>query len=138
MSTLYESDYTAWVKSQMELLKKKDFAHLDIEHLLEEMEDMGNSNPQAMESHLMIIILHMLKQKYQPDYATKSWNDSIVNGRLQIDQIRENHPSLKTHLSKRLDYSYTKARRYAAKETKLDIRTFPIDCPWTLNELLGE
>lgn len=43
MKTLYETDFTAWVDSQINLIKKKDFEHLDIEHLLEEMESLGTS-----------------------------------------------------------------------------------------------
>lgn len=138
MTTLYEKDFNAWAIQQTCHLKNKDFNRLDIDHLLQELQDMGNSNPQAMESHLSIAIMHMLKQKYQPDYANKSWNDSIVNARVQIRDIQELHPSLQNHLVERLDYVYEKAKRHAARETGLDIRIFPKDCPWTLNEILGE
>ena len=79
MTTLHEKDFTAWLQSQMDCIKRKDFAHLDIENLLEEMEDLGGSFKSALESHVINIILHMLKDKYQPDMSCKSWSASIAN-----------------------------------------------------------
>lgn len=138
MSTLYETDFSKWVNEQIECFKRKDFSHIDIEHLIEEMTELGNSNPQAMESHMVIILIHMLKQKFQPGYTSKSWQDSIDNARVQIDQLKENNPSLKNHLNDKVEKCFTKARRYAAKQTRIDLRSFPKECPWTLNEILGE
>jgi len=138
MSALYEKDFTAWAKDQASLLKNKDFAHLDFAHWLKEIEDMGNSHPQAMESHLNIALIHMLKQKYQPDYASKSWQDSIDNARVQIADIKENHPSLRNHLAGRLEYVYAKSKRYASKQTGIETKDFSKECPWTLNEILGD
>jgi len=136
--TLYDKDFQAWLHQQVFYLQKKDFAKIDLPHLLEEMETLGNSNPQALESHLIIILLHMLKQKHQPDYASKSWRDSIVNGRVQIDKIIENSPSLKNHLKdeKVFNKCFQSARRYAAKETGIDIRKFEKKCSWNIKEIL--
>lgn len=139
-NSLYDKDFNAWVFTQMELIKKKDFTHLDIEHLLEEMETLGNSNPDALKSHMMIIIMHMIKQKHQPDFSSKSWKDSIANARLQIDFIIERNPGLKNFFKDNeiVDYCYQKAKRYASKETGIEIRKFEKECPWTIKELLGE
>jgi len=139
MSTLYEKDFTAWANQQTEYLRKNDFTNLDIEHLLQELQDMGNSNPQAMESHLMIILTHMLKKKYfKVAYPVSGWDISIDNARAYISDIQDNNPSLKNHLQKTLDKCYMKARRTAAKQTNIDIKLFPEPCPWELNEILGE
>lgn len=136
--SLYEKDFSAWLHDQIHMIKMKDFAHLDIKNLLEEMETLGNSNPQAIESHIVIILTHMLKQKYQPSHSSKSWNDSIVNARIQIEGIIEYNPSLKNYPETIIDKSYKKARRYASKQTKIELRKFELDCPWKLSEILGE
>ena len=138
MSALYDSDFCEWVEQQKVFLKEKAFEHLDIEHLLEEMNDMGKADRRSIESHLEIALIHFLKQKYQPDYSSKSWQDSIYNAIVQIDNIIENSPSLKNHPKICLEKCYVRARRYAAKQTKLDINIFPKECPWTLEEILGE
>lgn len=137
-STLYTNDFQAWIGDQIHMLKVKDFDHLDIKNLIEEMKDLGNSNPGAIESHMVIILMHMLKQKYQPDYNSKSWQDSIVNGRVQIDGLIEQSPSLNSHPEKILDKCYKKARRYASKETKIELSKFEEVCPWKIQEILGE
>jgi hypothetical protein len=138
--SLYDKDFNAWLHDQIHMLRTKDFAHLDIENLLEEMETLGNSNPEALESHLIIIMLHMLKQKYQPSHSSKSWNDSIINAKVQIDRILEKNPSLKNYLKNEKVFNdcYRSARRYASKETKIELRKLDEECPWTLKEILGE
>lgn len=138
--SLYDRDFNAWIFQQINFIQNKEFENLDIQHLLEEMETLGNSNPTALKSHLVIILLHMLKQKHQPDLSSKSWKDSISSARIQIDQIIEDNPSLKQFLNDKIviDYCFEKAKRKTSKETSIDIRKFEKECPWTLKEILGE
>lgn len=131
MKTLYETDFYAWLEDQIQLMKKKDFEHLDLERLLEEMEDLGSYYKADIEGHLIVLLMHMLKQKIQPE------NDSIVNARVQIRHKIEK-PSLKNYPEKMLKLCYQIARRSAAKETKLEERRFPRECPWTIQEVMGE
>lgn len=137
MNKLYETDFNAWVHDQIEFLKKKDFDHLDILHLLEEMEEMGNSNRSAIESHLTNIFLHMLKVKYQPDMTCNSWNASITNSRLAIKRIIRRNPSLKRYPQEVFGECYQDAKEGAAKESGIKKTNFSKDCPWSLNEVLG-
>ena len=135
-ASLYNKDFNAWLHDQIHMIKTKDFKHLDIDNLLEEMETLGNSNPHAIESHMIIILMHMLKQKYQPDKSSKSWRDSIKNAQIQIEWILKYNPSLKNHPSSILDKCYRSARREASKETKIELRKFSEECPWTIKEVL--
>lgn len=138
--SLYDRDFNAWVMAQKTFLENGDFQYLDIQHLIEELEDLGGSNKDSLESHLIIILMHMLKQKYQPDKSSKSWNDSIVNAKIQIKQIIKKNPGLKNYLkdSTILSSCYSSAKRYAFKETGIELRKFEKECPWTLKEILGE
>jgi len=40
---LYDRDYLQWVEDIVNKLRTKDFDHLDIENLIEEIEDLGKS-----------------------------------------------------------------------------------------------
>lgn len=138
MATLYEKDFGAWSLEQAHLLKNKAFDRLDIDHLFEEIQDLGKSDKRALASHLMIVLAHMLKCKYQPEYYTKSWKDTIDEGRLEIQDLIEDSPSLKNYPQDVLPISYRRAVRLASKQTGIDLRKFPDTCPWKLNEILGE
>jgi Domain of unknown function DUF29 len=137
MKTLYDTDFNAWLDEQISLIRKKDFNHLDIDHLLEEMETLGGSFKNALEGHMIIALIHMLKQKYQPDLSSKSWQDSIDNAQVQIENILQDNPSLKKYPATVLSYCYQKARRHAARQTGLEEKKFPKQCPWKIEELLG-
>src|SRR5438128_2161639 len=82
-SLIYDKDFYKWTRNQASYLKKKDFAHLDIENLVEEIESLGRSDKRALRSHLIILLLHLLKAKYQHEMQknTHSWEASIKNAR---------------------------------------------------------
>lgn len=43
MSSLYDQDIILWVKDTIAKLQTQDFANLDIEHLIEEVDALGKS-----------------------------------------------------------------------------------------------
>jgi hypothetical protein len=59
-SQLYDEDFYAWTQAQAALLRKGAVQDLDLEHLLEEMEDMGHSQRDALASHLLVLLTHLL------------------------------------------------------------------------------
>ena len=61
----YEKDFYSWTQEQAELLKHGRFSDLDIANLIEEVESMGRSEKRELESRLTILLLHLLKWKYQ-------------------------------------------------------------------------
>jgi hypothetical protein len=65
LNALYETDYAAWARKNAELLRNKRFSDLDIDHLLEELSDMGRSEKNELESRLLILIAHLLKYQFQ-------------------------------------------------------------------------
>jgi len=138
VSDLYEKDFMAWSLEQAEFLRDKQFDKLDIEHLFGEVYDLGKADKRSIQSHLMQVIAHMLKYKFQKAYYTKSWQDTIDYGRAEIRDLIEDCPSLKHYPEETLDTSYFRAVKLASKQTGIEIRDFPVECPWTLNEILGD
>jgi hypothetical protein len=68
----YENDFSAWALYNAQLLREGKFAELDVEHLIEELEDMGNNRPE-LANRFIILIAHLLKWEYQPDNRSSSW-----------------------------------------------------------------
>jgi hypothetical protein len=54
-----------------------------------------------------------------------------------LDLLEEN-PSLQPYLLEGLQKAYRKAVALAAGETDLPDRTFPVDCPYTLDQILDD
>jgi Domain of unknown function DUF29 len=60
----------------------------------------------------------------------------INNAKEEMKYILEDSPSLNKELNRLMNEAYPGAREKAAFETKLNIKTFPEKCPWTLDEVL--
>jgi hypothetical protein len=139
MSTeLYKHDFNAWVHSQISLLTQGKVSELDIEHLVEELEDMGKSNLNELESRYVILIAHLLKWQFQSDYQGRSWLNSIDEQRVQIGRLLRKFPSLKPKIQEAVEDAYPDALKLAVKETRLDKSIFPIVCPYSNEELLDD
>jgi hypothetical protein len=65
----YEDDFYAWTHAQAAALRAKDWAALDLEHVAEEIESLGNEQRHAVRSHLRVLLWHLLKWAYQPDHS---------------------------------------------------------------------
>ena len=62
----YDTDFYAWTQQQAEALRAKDWAAVDIEHLAEEVDDLGRSIGKGLESQLERLLVHLLKWRYDP------------------------------------------------------------------------
>ncbi|MGH6917950.1 MAG: DUF29 domain-containing protein [Geminicoccaceae bacterium] len=79
---LYERDFYAWSKAQAELLRAGRFTDLDLDHLIEEVDDLGQSLKRSVRSRLRTIIEHLLKLEYSPAQAPRGgWYDTILTQR---------------------------------------------------------
>lgn len=84
-------------------------------------------------SALTIVLLHMLKWDHQPLRRSRSWVRSIVIHRLRMTDALASSPSFKSRQVEAVLRAYRVARSEAAKETDLQLKTFPETCPynWT-------
>ncbi len=132
----YETDFYNWTKTQSELLKQGDLSHLDIENLIEEIESLGRSDKRALKSHLIILLMHLLKCEFQPSKKTVSWTRSINNSKTEIQLILDDSPSLKAELNGIIKLAYQYAKEKASDETGIAVSKFPKECPWKKEELI--
>ena len=61
MNATYESDIVAWSKEQAALLRAGRFSQLDIEHIADEVEDVGKSEQRELASRVVLLLAHLLK-----------------------------------------------------------------------------
>lgn len=135
---IYDSDFYSWVTIQANLLENKEFSKLDIKNLIEELNDLGISQENKLESHISNVVMHLLKIEYQPMKHTNSWDLSIKNSRHHANRTLKKNPGLKNKLKDILNEAYFTARLSAAQETGLREETFPEKCPWNIKEILSE
>jgi hypothetical protein len=130
--TLYEQDFNLWLTETVELLKTRQVERLDYKNLIEELESMGISQKHALESNLIQVLIHLLKWRYQPKKQTNSWRLSIREHSRRLLRSLQDSPSLKPYLE-----CYQEARERASLETELPIETFPLDLPFSQENLLN-
>lgn len=63
----YDTDIVAWAQEQARLLRAGRFDALDIEHIAEEIEDVGKSEQRELENRMAVLLAHLLKWQHQPD-----------------------------------------------------------------------
>jgi hypothetical protein len=140
MDSLYDTDFYMWTLEQARLLREGRLSVLDIEHLAEEIEDMGKNRERALESQLERLLAHLLKWRYQPEERAKrehSWRASIEDARERIEDLLVKNPGLQPHLAEIFLTAYPRGCRWAVSETNLPNSTFPKECPWTLEQVLA-
>jgi hypothetical protein len=135
---LYDKDFVAWADQQALLLEQGRWSELDLVNLVEEVRDLGNRHRDALESHLTRLLMHLLKWQYQPEKKSNSWLLTIKDARRQIAKLIHKHPVLAVHIERVFFECYLEAREVAADETGLLINVFSLDCPYTLEQVLGK
>ena len=135
-TSLYDADFHDWILTTVTLLRQRRFADIDVEHLVEELEDMAKRERRALESHIRNVTLHLLKWRYQPDKRGSSWRQSIRNGRIEIRKLLRDSPSLANQVSQMIEDEYPDARADAIDETGFSENIFPLQCPFTAEQML--
>jgi hypothetical protein len=135
--TTYESDVIAWANEQARLLRAGRFDALDIEHIADEIEDVGKSEKRELRSRMAVLLAHLLKWQYQPERRGNSWQRTIKIQRRGVTGCLKETPSLKVDLSNPdwWERVWDDGVGIAVKETELDC--FPECCPWTFDQIMN-
>ncbi|MEZ5671678.1 MAG: DUF29 domain-containing protein [Thiotrichaceae bacterium] len=136
--TTPQNDFYDWIDHNITLLKQKQWADIDIDILIDELESMAKRDKRELISHFIVLIAHLLKWHSQPQMQSGSWRGSICEQRIRIHDQLEDSPSLKNYLEISIEKAYPAALKIAHQETRLPISAFPVNCPYSINELLDE
>jgi len=134
--SLYETDFYAWANQQAELLRAGRLSAADIENIAEEIESMGKTEKRELVSRLAVLLLHLLKWRFQPERRGASWEATITVQRRDLVRHLRDDPSLKSKIAEAIEDAYGDAFLLAVAETGLPRPTFPLECPWSFEAIM--
>lgn len=157
-AALYHEDFAAWCAQTAAAIRAGAWDSLDLEALAEEVESLGKRESRELESRLEVLVMHLLKWKYQPEGREEghSWFDTIVEQRSALARLVRDNPSFRPRLPDVLTDIYPTARRRAMGEMapgmpvsgararshlshghlRLPPPMLPPACPWSVAEVL--
>ena len=138
ISLLYAQDFYRWLLRNADLIRQGNFTEVDRENVAEELEAMGKREQRELINRFAVLLAYLLKWQYQKERCSASWSDTIIEQRLQIQQLLEDSPSLTHELQAKIERAYQLARSIAAKETRVDSGIFPTQCPFAEQDMLDE
>jgi hypothetical protein len=130
----YQTDIYSWSQEQARLLREGHWTLVDRDNVAEEIESVGATEFNRLESALRVLLLHVLEWEHQPQKRSRSWALSIKEQRLAIDDVLADNPGLKPRIGEALARAYRRARIEAAKETGLDEAKFPETCSYSFED----
>jgi len=142
-AALYEEDIYAWSQHQAAVLRRMAAANpaalpndLDLEHVAEEIEEVGNEQRFGVESNLIQAFIHLIKLVALPeDQAARHWAKE-ANAFLAT-AARRWRPSMRRAVDP--DALWSNARRQTARDFDIDglaMPPLPQGCPFSLEELV--
>jgi hypothetical protein len=141
---LYDDDFYAWTRDQATALRRlaltRPNVEIDLEHLIEEVADLGTNRRDAVRSQLRRILQHCLKLEHSPAGDPRpGWHDSVIEARLELEDKLSR--SLRRDLQRNLPKLYDQARRAAADSMRAygegtAADALPETCPYGLADLL--
>ncbi|QDQ27524.1 DUF29 domain-containing protein [Chitinimonas arctica] len=134
----YEQDVVAWANEQAALIRAGKFEQLDLEHIAEEIEDVGKSEQRELANRMAILLAHLLKWQFQSERRGASWKNTINVQREAIAWRLRKTPSLKHDVAdpEWWQYVWGDATDLAGRETGLD--GFPKACPWPFETIMSD
>ena len=133
---LYEHDFHAWANEQAGLLRAGKLAAVDRAHVAEEIESMGRGERRELVNRLVVLLLHLLKWRFQAERQGNSWRLTIKEQRILLRSHLEDNPSLKSQINWAITQASQLALIEAERETGLPESTFPVICPFRFDQML--
>ena len=137
--SLYDDDFYAWTQEQAALLRHLPAVsnRLDVELIAEEIEDLGRSELQTVQSLCEHIIEHLLKLEYAGfTEPARHWRPEVVEWRLQLERKQTRSIIAKLDLAGR----YRPALRLL-RDLERDVpglmALLPAECPYTVDQIIS-
>ncbi|TXT35905.1 MAG: hypothetical protein FD135_4622 [Comamonadaceae bacterium] len=140
MNTRYETDVVAWANEQAALIRAGRYDQLDVQHIAQEIEDVGKSEQRELASRMSVLLMHLIKWQFQPQKRSVSWTLTIKEQRRLSKRRIERTPSLAPMLldPEWIDDIWVDAKSLTEKETGIDQGILPEMCPWAMADVLTE
>jgi Domain of unknown function DUF29 len=117
------------------LLRARDASGHDSDHQAEAVETRHDDQRIEIACHLRAPLMHLLRWAVEP--GTREARRSAITGeRIVLDDFQAMSPRLAAEWPTWLGTAYTDARRHVAQDTEPSVETFPVQCPWSLAQLM--
>jgi hypothetical protein len=91
MPKLYDQDFDRWTLENAAALRAGRLAEVDLEHVAEEIEDIGKRDLRGVVNRLERILEHMLKleliEGQTDEFNERKWRHTIADQQLQLEHI---------------------------------------------------
>ena len=152
---LYHSDVYTWSVEQADALRRRDFAAVDWDNVIEEIESVGRTEERTWTSHCSQSINHLLcieHYREATDKALRSWSREVRQFRGEMSDAIIENPGLQGKYQTMFANAWRSGRRKACERlaeydqsnnpqtdegTALRRRKFtlPEDCPYRLEDV---
>jgi uncharacterized protein DUF29 len=134
LSELYDEDFFEWTQRNARLLRAGKVRQSDIEHIAQEIADLGKQDLKELHRRSRALLAHLLLWQLRP--GKRSSLLAITNQRIALHGLFKQSTSLKGKLASELPDTFAKAVRVAMAKTALKSERFPVACPFTLEQIL--
>jgi Domain of unknown function DUF29 len=140
----YHSDIYAWSRSQAAALRKlasrRDLPNeLDLEHIVEEIEDVGGSQRAAVESFVRLIFVHLMKAACARSEEPKlHWRSEIIAFHNELMSRFTDAMAQDIDLQRIWDRAFKQAQAALADHGEEISPLLRGGCPFELGELVAE
>jgi hypothetical protein len=135
---LYDTDFAEWTRHNAELLRSGRVSEADLEHIAEEIEDMGKRERRSLHNRSVRLIEHLLKWRYQPERRGASWTRTIILQRRSIRRLLGENPSFRAGFADVVAEAYDDAAAVVSEVMNRPRNELPVSCPFTVEQLLTE
>lgn len=139
---LHGEDFVAWSRHQAALLRAGRFSDLDLERLILEVEELGESEFRSVRSRVRTVVEHLLKLEHSPATQPRpGWRETVRTQRADLDE--DLTASLRPRVEAALPQIYVKARRDAAAALRdygegEAAAALPETCPYALDRIVSD
>lgn len=138
-SQTYDRDFLRWTEQQAALMRAGKVSELDFEHIIEEIESMGNEQKFALQSLFRQILQHLLKLQLSPATDPRAgWIEEVSEFRDQAQARMDATPSLAHYAPALFEKAWQLVQRSAQKSFSAHNErvVVPAECPFTLDQVL--
>ena len=154
---LYDTDPHAWAKHQVAAMRRQDWAGVDWENVVEEIDDVARRERGRWTNHCASAIDHLLAIEYREQARPedlKTWRYEVEKERNHMADAVEDSPSLRSYFDEMFAKAWRRGRRRVLwRLTEYDSeglgermrtatrkrwdRTLPKECPYSLERVAG-
>ena len=139
---LHDEDFYAWTREQAALLRARRYGALDLDHLIDAVEELGDMQREAVLSNARVVLEHLLKLAHSPAQDPRaSWRATVREHRARLELGLT--PRLRQALQDELPRVYAIARRNADGALRdhgehASADALPAACPYTLDQITAD